>query len=115
MLFIGIASALACLLALDVLINALIVIQVLVQFMAQIIAVTLIRRNRPDIVRPFSMPLYPYTSIIAFLGWLYILIASGLTYILAGFGLLAFGIIAYFWRAHRTGEWPFAKIEVSSE
>jgi amino acid transporter len=114
-LFIGIASALACLLALDVLINALIVIQVLVQFMAQIIAVTLIRRKRPDIVRPFSMPLYPYTSIIAFLGWLYILIASGLTYILAGFGLLAFGIIAYFWRAHRTGEWPFAKIEVSSE
>lgn len=113
-LFIGIASALACLLSLDVLINALIVIQVLIQFMAQIIAVTLIRRNRPDIVRPFSMPLYPYTSIIAFLGWLYILIASGLSYILAGFGLLAFGIAAYFWRAHRTGEWPFAKVEAST-
>jgi amino acid transporter len=114
-LFIGIASALACLLDLAVLINALIVIQVLVQFMAQIIAVTLIRRNRPDIVRPFSMPLYPYTSIIAFLGWLYILVASGFRYVLAGVGLLAFGVIAYLWRAHRTGEWPFAKIEVSSE
>ena len=83
--FIGITSALACLLNLDVLINALIVIQVLIQFMAQIIAVTLIRRNRPGIVRPFRMPLYPFTSIIAFLGWLYILVASGTPYIHFGF------------------------------
>ena len=58
-LFIGISSAAACLLTLDVVINALIVIQVMVQFMAQMIAVTLIRRNRPDIVRPYHMALYP--------------------------------------------------------
>ncbi len=106
--FIGIASAFACLLNLDVLINALIVIQVLVQFMAQIFAVTLIRRNRPDIVRPFSMQLYPYTSMVAFAGWLFILVASGVPYILSGLGLLLFGIGAYFWRARRTGEWPWA-------
>lgn len=107
-LFIGISSAFACLLTLDVLINALIVIQVLIQFMAQIVAVTLIRRNRPDIARPFRMPLYPITSIVAFLGWLYILVASGVPYILAGFALTALGILAYLWRAHRTAEWPFA-------
>lgn len=107
-LFLGVASAFACLLNLDVLINALIVIQVLVQFMAQIVAVTLIRRNRPDIARPFAMPLYPATSAVAFLGWLYILIASGAAYILAGFALLVFGILAYLWRARRTREWPFA-------
>ena len=77
---------LACLLTLDVVINALIVIQVLVQFMAQIIAVTLIRRNRPDIVRPYRMALYPFTSVVAFMGWFYILVASGLPYILAGTG-----------------------------
>jgi len=106
-LFIGITSAVACLLTLDVVINALIVIQVLVQFMAQIIAVTLIRRNRPDIVRPYRMALYPLTSIIAFLGWLYILVASGLPYILAGAGLLVFGIAAYLFRARQTAEWPF--------
>ena len=107
-LFIGIASAFACLLNLDVLINALIVIQVLIQFMAQVIAVTLIRRNRPDIERPFQMPLYPYTSAVAFLGWLYILIASGLPYILTGFGLMAVGVLAYLWRARAQREWPFA-------
>ena len=111
-LVIGILSAGASALNLDVLINALIVIQVLIQFMAQIYAVTLIRRRRQDIARPFQMPLYPLPSIVAFLGWLYILIASGVMYILAGVALLVVGIGAYLWRARGTGEWPFdAKLE----
>lgn len=105
--FIGLTSALACLLDLDALIKALIVIQVLIQFMAQVIAVTLIRRNRPDIPRPFQMPLYPLTSIIAFLGWAYILAASGARYIAAGVLLAAIGVAAYLWRARRACEWPF--------
>lgn len=112
--FIGVCSALACLFDLEVLINGLIVIQVIVQFMAQVVAVTLIRRNRPDIKRPFGMPLYPWTSIIAFLGWLYILIASGTVYIACGFGLLLFGVIAYLWHARSTAAWPFAKPEMTA-
>jgi amino acid transporter len=111
-LFIGVASAIACLFNLDVLINALIVIQVLIQFMAQVLAVTLIRHNRPDIKRPFQMPLYPFTSIVAFLGWLYILIASGVPYILSGLGLALLGVLAYLWRARSQREWPFASAEV---
>ncbi|HTS61267.1 MAG TPA: APC family permease [Candidatus Acidoferrales bacterium] len=99
LVFLGVCSALACLLNLEVLINALIVIQVLIQFLAQIVAVALIRRNRPDIARPFQMPLYPWTAAVAFLGWTYILVASGWTYILAGVGLLVLGIAAYRWRA----------------
>jgi amino acid transporter len=109
--FIGVSSAVACLMTLDVVINALIVIQVVIQFMAQILAVTLIRRKRPDIVRPYRMALYPVTSVIAFSGWLYILIASGLPYILTGIGLLVFGIAVYLLRARRTAEWPFAALE----
>ncbi len=108
-LFIGVLSAAACLLKLDVLINGLIVIKVLIQFIAQIFAVSLIRRRRPDIERPFRMPLYPIPSAIAFLGWLYILIASGLLYILAGVVLLILGVTAYMWRARGSGEWPFAQ------
>jgi amino acid transporter len=108
--FIGLTSALACLLNLEVLINALIVIQVLIQFIAQIIAVTLIRRNRPELHRPFRMPLYPLPSIVALLGWLYILVASGLRYIIAGICLLAIGVIAYLLRAHRAHEWPFETV-----
>ena len=110
-LFIGVLSAAASLLNLEVLINGLIVIQVLIQFMAQILAVTLIRRGRPDIARPFRMPLYPVPSIIAFLGWLYILIAAGIPYIVGGLALLVFGVAAYLWRARGSREWPFAAPE----
>jgi amino acid transporter len=105
--FIGIASAFACLLDLSDLITALIVIQILVQFMAQVLAVTLIRRYRPDIHRPFQMWLYPITSIIAFGGWAFILAASGLRFILWGFALVVFGVAAYMWRARSEKEWPF--------
>lgn len=105
--FIGISSAFASLLDLADLITALIVIQVLVQFMAQVVAVTLIRRYRPDIHRPFQMWLYPFTSVIAFGGWAFILAASGLKFILWGLVLVVFGVIAYMWRARAQGEWPF--------
>jgi amino acid transporter len=112
LVFMGICSALCCFLNLEVLINALIVIQVLVQFIAQIIGLFLIRRYRPDIERPFKMPLFYLTGSIALLGWLYILVASGLVYMLGGFLLLIVGVLMYMWRAHRAGEWPFEKRQV---
>jgi len=107
-LTLGVTSGIACLLDLESLIKALIVIQIMIQFLAQVVAVTLIRRNRPDIARPFSMWAYPYTSIVAFGGWLFILVASGWIYILAGLGLLAAGIGAYLVRAKSIHEWPYA-------
>src|SRR3984893_8007652 len=91
----GIASAVACALSLENLIKALTVIQILIQFMAQCFAVVLLRKYRPDIPRPFSMWLYPIPAVVALAGWLYILIASGIEYILAGLGLMAAGILAY--------------------
>jgi amino acid transporter len=108
LLTMGVTSAIACLMDLESLVKALIVIQIMIQFLAQVVAVTLIRRNRPDIARPFSMWAYPYTSIVAFGGWLFILAASGWVYILAGLGLLVAGICAYFVRAKTIHEWPYA-------
>ena len=107
LLSLGGATAVACLLELDVIINALIVIQVLTQFLALIIAVEMIRRYRPDIARPFRMPLYPLPAIIAFAGWLFILVANGIRYIAAGLAILAVGVAAYLWRARKSHEWPF--------
>ena len=99
-LFMGGVSAAACLLSLESLIKALIVIQIITQFAAQCVAVILIRR-RHDIKRPFSMPLYPVPVVIALLGWLYILATSGWPYIVSGFSLLFLGIAAFFWRSRR--------------
>jgi len=111
LIFMGSTSAVASLLDLSDLITALVVIQVLVQFMAQVVAVTMIRRYRPDIQRPFQMWFYPVTSVIAFAGWAFILAASGLKFILWGIALIAVGIAAYLWRARVQAEWPFGPTE----
>ncbi|MBX9604265.1 MAG: APC family permease [Bryobacteraceae bacterium] len=99
-LFVGGTSAFACLLELEALVKALIVIQVLIQSLSLVVAVTLIRRYRPDIQRPFRMWLYPLPSIVAFAGWAYIFFTSGLPYIAAAAGLLIAGVAAYRWKAH---------------
>jgi amino acid transporter len=106
--FVGVASALACLLELDALITALVVIYVVIGALPIIGAVTALRRLRPDIARPFSSRVYPLPSVVAAAGWIAILLTSGAAYIAAGFTLLAAGIAAYLWRARRVGEWPFA-------
>jgi amino acid transporter len=106
-LFLGSVSALVCLLRLEDLIRGLIVIQIVTQFLAQCIAVVLIRRRRKDIVRPYSMPLYPIPVVVAFLGWTFILFSSGLTYIAAALALLVLGICSYLWRARRNRQWPW--------
>lgn len=109
-LFMGVASAAACLLSLEDLIKALIVIQIVTQFVAQCYAVVLIRKNRPDIARPFKMPLYPLPVILAALGWLYILYESGAVYIASGLGMVILGTCVYLFRARHLREWPFADL-----
>lgn len=108
--FMGVASAAACLLSLDALIKGLIVIQIVTQFVAQCFALMLIRRNRKDIERPFRMPLYPLPVVLALLGWLYILYESGAAYIAGGLGLVMLGAGVYFIRARRLREWPFEEV-----
>jgi amino acid transporter len=108
-LFMGLVSAAACLLPLEALIKALIVIQIVTQFAAQCIAVILIRRVRKHIVRPFAMPLYPLPVLIALAGWIFILVSSGRIYIASGIAVVLFGIVAYLWRARQTAQWPWEK------
>ena len=107
LLFVGFTSMVACLYPLDALISAMMVIQIVTQFIPQVLAVTLIRRHRPDIPIPFRMWLYPVPSILTLVGWVWILLSSGWDFIGLGFGILIFGIGAYLVLAHRRREWPF--------
>jgi len=103
----GLASAVACLLPLERLISALLVIQILSQFLAQCVAVVLIRRCRKDIARPFSMYLYPLPVFVAIAGWLLILSSSQFPYILAGVLSLLAGVAAFLVKSRNKREWPF--------
>lgn len=106
-IILGAISAAACLLSLSDLITYMIVLQILLQFLAQCAAIFVLRRKRNASERPYSMPLYPLPVLIAIAGWLYILIASGLRFILGGLFIAILGAAAFLWHARRQGEWPF--------
>ena len=64
-------------LSLDWVVSALLTARILVQFIAQIAAVEVLRRSRPDVPRPFRMWLYPLPSVLALAGWIYVFVTSG--------------------------------------
>jgi amino acid transporter len=91
--------AIACsFFALDDVISALLTSRIVIQFIAQILALRLLHK-RKDFPLPFRMWFYPTPSVIAFTGWAYIFITSGWRF--TSFGLLSLlaGVIAYrIWR-----------------
>jgi amino acid transporter len=101
--------AIACsTLSLGLVIDALITTRILVQFMGQIVALVLLRRSRPDLVRPFRVWLYPLPLLIALAGWIFVFATSGWPVILLGLGTLALGMVVFLVWSWRSERWPFA-------
>jgi len=69
----GILTAAFCYLPLDAVIETAVTVRILVQFVAQIGALHVLRTARPDIVMPFRMWAYPIPSLLALIGWLFVL------------------------------------------
>lgn len=104
LLVLGAVAMVASFFTLEAVITALISTRILVQFVAQIGAVALLRRKAAG-GPTFRMMLYPLPSAIALIGWLYIFATSGVAYISGGLATLLVGIGAYFlWsRCRRDG------------
>jgi len=103
----GVISALACVFSLADLINMLIVVQIMLQFMAQCVAVIVLRKRAIGGSATFRMPLFPLPALIALAGWAYIVVTSGLRYITIGFSLMFVGVFAFLVRSYRARQWPF--------
>lgn len=108
LLAIGSISIAACFLSLQTVIDALVTCRIVVQFIGQIFAVILMRRNAPDYPRPYRIWLYPLPCLIALAGWLFVLLTSGIQILIFSFGLMALGIVAFFAWSFWTQKWPFA-------
>lgn len=93
---------------LDAVISALITTRVLVQFIAQILALPLLHKRLPANQRPYKMVLYPWPAVLAFLGWSYIFLTSGQFYIAIGITTLLVGVAVFFLRQKLANDWPFA-------
>ncbi len=109
LLLIGIVAIAASTLSLGMVIDALITTRILVQFIGQIVALTLLRRNAPDMARPFKVWLYPVPNLVALFGWIFLFATSGPEVIAFGLGTLMLGVAAFFVWARWTGRWPFGE------
>jgi amino acid transporter len=109
LLVMGAVAAACCLFKLIDVITALVVIRITVQFLAQIVGVIVLRIRRPDMPRPFRMWLYPLPSVLAFLGFVYVLVMrpKSTQSIWAAIVLIIIGTAIYLIRASRRREWPF--------
>jgi amino acid transporter len=106
-LTLGVISALACIFSLGDLINLMVVVQIMLQFMAQCVAVIVLRKKALGGKTAFRMPLFPLPALIALTGWAYIVVTSGVRYIAIGFALMFVGVLAFLLRSYKVRQWPF--------
>jgi amino acid transporter len=109
LLAIGAISILCSLFSLGMVIDALITTRILVQFIGQVVAVTLLRRRAPDAPRPYRIWLYPLPNLLALLGWIFVFATTDVFVILFGLGMLTLGALLFFAWSWRTRRWPFGE------
>ncbi|MFM7518578.1 MAG: hypothetical protein ACKO3V_16705, partial [Pirellula sp.] len=71
--------------------------------LGQIIALHVVRTTRPDIELPFRMWLYPIPSLIAAVGWIFVLVTADPTALLMSSGVVLSGVVVYWMRGMLMG------------
>jgi amino acid transporter len=107
LLVLGAISIVAGFFSLGTVIDALIVTRILVQFMGQAFGLILLRRQQPDMPRPYRMWLYPLPALVALAGWIFVFATTQVEVILFGVGVLALGCLAFLFWSWNDKRWPF--------
>ena len=95
LLTLGGITALFCFLELETVVNAAVCVRILIQFIGQIVALHLLRTRQSEIPRPFQMPLYPLPSLIALVGWLYVLLTADRIVLALSAVVMVSGVVAF--------------------
>jgi len=105
----GVVAAAFCFFSLAQVITMLVVTRILLQFFLQQAGVILLRMQRPELVRPFRMPLYPLPPLVAMAGFVFILVnrPKALGGLAVAAGIAVSGTIIYLIRARNLRQWPF--------
>ncbi|MFD5250333.1 APC family permease [Amycolatopsis sp. NPDC058340] len=103
----GAIAAVGSLFTLTAVINAAVTVLVIVQSLAQVAAIVVLRRRRPELERPYRQWLYPIPTIIALLGWVYIYFSATLLSIGLSVGWIVLGVAAFLAYAKAERVWPF--------
>jgi amino acid transporter len=110
LIVLGVISIVCSFFSLDTVIDALISTRILVQFIAQIFALMLLRKRAPGMDRPYKMWLYPLPCLIALVGWIFIFATTPWQVSLLGLGTLTLGVIFFLVWSWRMERWPFARV-----
>lgn len=111
LIIIGTIMTICCFFNLTTVINALMATQIIVQFLFQIIALSVLRKTEPQLKRPFHEILYPIPSIVAFVGWGFVFLSSGKSAIILAIFWVILGIVVFLIRSYISQkDWPFKKI-----
>ena len=107
----GLVATAFCFLSLQQVITMLVITRIVLQFFLQHVGVILLRVRRPELNRPFRMPLFPLPPLVAMAGFLYLLVfrKEPLIGLLVAAGIAVSGTVIYLIRARLLGEWPFAE------
>lgn len=107
LLAVGSASLVWTFFDLQTVIDALVTLRILEQFVGQAIGVMLLRARQPERPRPYRMWLYPVPCLVALVGWLLLYASSGGLFIAIGAATLTAGVLAFLYWSARTRNWPF--------
>ena len=112
---IGLVGAFFCFFSLAQVITMLVVTRILLQFFLQQAGVMLLRVQRPQLDRPFKIPLYPLPPLAAISGFVFILLnrSHALGGLLVATLIAVSGTAIYLIRARRLGQWPFLRPDKS--
>ncbi len=112
LLVMGLITAVGSFFTLTTVINVLLAVIIWVQAIAQIVALTVLRRRQPSLHRPYKQWLYPVPSLAALAGWLYVYASATVTALIWSTVWLAAGVVAYLAWARYNQDWPFGPKEV---
>jgi amino acid transporter len=107
LIVVGAVSIACSFFSLGMVIDALITTRILVQFIGQIGALTLLRRHKATSPGTYRMWLYPVPSLVALAGWVFVFGTSDPRVILFGLGTLLVGVAAFGIWSWRAKAWPF--------
>jgi amino acid transporter len=112
LLAMGAVTAAATFFDLTTVINMLVAVTVLVQSLAQVIALTVLRRRQSGLLRPYRQWLYPAPSIAAAIGWVYVYLSTDRRSQILSTIWIAGGAVAFLVWARTARAWPFAPVDV---
>jgi len=93
-------------------INAAVATLVIIQSLAQVAAIVVLRRRQPNLRRPYRQWLFPVPTLIALVGWVYIYVHAGWLPVGLSLAWIAIGAIAYLGYAKAERTWPFGPKEI---